>query len=84
MYKYTGLLCIIFLFACRKPATTQTQAPPNIPSTENLVKGADISWLTEMEQTGRKFYDTLGREQDLLILLKQYKINTIRLRVWVN
>lgn len=84
MYKYTGLLCIIFFLACRKPATTQTQVPPNAPSTENLVKGADISWLTEMEQTGRKFYDTLGREQDLLILLKQYKINTIRLRVWVN
>lgn len=49
-----------------------------------FAKGADISWLTEMEQAGKRFYDSMGRQQDLLTILADYEINSIRLRVWVN
>ncbi|WP_269236543.1 glycoside hydrolase family 53 protein [Flavobacterium flavigenum] len=47
-------------------------------------KGADVGWLSQMEATGYKFYDTDGSEKDCLQLLKDRGINSIRLRVWVN
>jgi arabinogalactan endo-1,4-beta-galactosidase len=47
-------------------------------------KGADVSWLPQMEATGYKFYDSDGSEKDCLQLLKDRGMNTIRLRVFVN
>jgi arabinogalactan endo-1,4-beta-galactosidase len=49
-----------------------------------FVKGADVGWLPQMEATGYKFYNSQGKEQDCLQILKDYGINTIRLRTWVN
>ena len=51
---------------------------------QNLARGADIGWLSEMEQSGRIWRDSLGIQPDLLDILDDYCINTIRLRVWVN
>lgn len=50
----------------------------------SFAKGADISWLTQMEAAGNKFYNSSGTQQDLLQILKDKGINSIRLRVWVN
>jgi arabinogalactan endo-1,4-beta-galactosidase len=50
----------------------------------NFVKGADISWLPQMEDTGFKFYNSKGEEQDCFKILKDYGINAIRLRTFVN
>jgi len=49
-----------------------------------FVKGADISWLLQMEATGYKFYDSAGVQKNCLQILKDKGINTVRLRVWVN
>ncbi len=49
-----------------------------------FVKGADVGWLSQMEATGYKFYDTTGTEKSCLQILKDHGINTIRLRVFVN
>lgn len=82
-----ALKCFFFLLligcfpGCKKPATVPDPAPP--PDT-SFVKGADIGWLTEMEAQGRKFYNKAGIEQDLMLILKNLGINTIRIRVWVN
>ncbi len=51
---------------------------------EPFVKGADVGWLAQMEATGYKFYNSAGKEEDCLQILKDYGINTIRLRTWVN
>ena len=50
----------------------------------NFYKGADISWVTELESKGHKFYNTNGQQRECTALLKDYGINAIRLRVWVN
>ncbi len=55
---------------------------PYIPV--NFVKGADISWITQMEASGRKFYNAAGVETECFSLMKSLGFNTIRLRVWVN
>lgn len=49
-----------------------------------FVRGADVSWLTEMEANGRKFYDAHGKERECMSLLRELGMNAIRLRVWVN
>jgi arabinogalactan endo-1,4-beta-galactosidase len=49
-----------------------------------FAKGADVSWLTEMEKSGNKFYDSAGRERECMELLRELGMNSIRLRVWVN
>jgi arabinogalactan endo-1,4-beta-galactosidase len=56
--------------------------PPPTPS--NFAKGADVSWLTEMESSGKKFYNSAGAEKECMELMKSLGMNTIRLRVWVN
>ena len=49
-----------------------------------FAKGADISWLPQMEATGYKFYSDLGVQEDCFKILKDHGINSIRLRTWVN
>ncbi|MEN2998552.1 MAG: glycosyl hydrolase 53 family protein [Brevinematia bacterium] len=51
---------------------------------ERFFKGADVSWLPQMEQSGFVFYDFDGREKDLLDILRENGMNIIRLRTWVN
>lgn len=49
-----------------------------------FAKGADVSWLTEMEANGKKFYDANGKSTECMSLLRDLGMNSIRLRVWVN
>ena len=51
---------------------------------EVFYKGADISWVTEMESKGHKFYNAKGEERECTALMKEYGMNAVRLRVWVN
>lgn len=62
--------------------TTTTYTPPVVSST--FAKGADVSWVTQMEFSGYKFYDKSGKAMDLFALLKSLGFNSIRLRGWVN
>ena len=63
--------------------TPETDEKPDNTDTA-FVKGADISWVTEMEDDGVKFYDSKGEEKDCFLLMKEVGMNAIRLRVWVN
>jgi len=67
------ILCFWFIFVAS-----------SMPGQAQFVKGADVGWLSQMEATGYKFYDSLGTEKNCLQILKEHGINTIRLRVWVN
>lgn len=53
-------------------------------STNTISKGADISWMTEMEFNGYSWKDNNGNTRDLMPLLTDYELNAIRLRVWVD
>lgn len=50
----------------------------------DYVRGADISWYPQMLKSGFVFKNAKGEEQNLLVTLKEYGINAIRLRTWVN
>lgn len=49
-----------------------------------FAKGADVSWLTEMEKAGLKFYDAEGKARECMELLRESGMNSVRLRVWVH
>lgn len=72
----------IILSCSTKDSAIIPPDPPTVSGT--FAKGADISWLTEMEVAGRKFYNSAGAETECMSLLKSLGMNTIRLRVWVN
>jgi len=79
---YSFLILILVMASCSKNSGPSPTPPPT--NTAFFAKGADISWITEMEASGRKFYNTSGVQQDIFPLLQSYGINTIRLRLWVN
>lgn len=69
------------LSACNAP-TARTEATASAATP--LWLGADISWYTQYEQQGRKFYDTEGREREINALMAEMGMNAVRLRVWVD
>lgn len=56
----------------------------DVNAQNTFVRGADISWCTEMEASGRTFQNAQGQEMELCALLKEIGMNAVRLRVWVN
>ena len=71
------LLLVLCLFTgLVYTAAAQSPAP--------FAKGADVSWVTQMEQANYQFYNEAGTQQELFQLLHDHDLNTIRLRVWVN
>jgi arabinogalactan endo-1,4-beta-galactosidase len=48
-----------------------------------FIIGADISWVPEDEAAGAAHYDR-GVKKDIFDILKEYKFNSIRLRIFVN
>ncbi len=76
---------LVGITSCNKNAASPN--PPDPPdSTANTIfaKGADVSWLTQMESQGYKFYNRSSVQEDLFQVLKEKGINSVRLRVWVD
>lgn len=48
---------------------------------KKFVKGMDLSTLLELERCGARYYDK-GQERDVLSIMKDYDVDTIRLRLW--
>ncbi|MBB1192467.1 arabinogalactan endo-1,4-beta-galactosidase [Flavobacterium sp. SOK18b] len=75
---FQRIVLLLFFVSCTTIALAQKK------KNSAFAKGADVSWLPQMEATGYRFYDTDGKEKDCLLLLKERGMNTIRLRVFVN
>jgi len=93
--KNLKLFCLLFVLpflmlgGCDRdknniPPTVKPPIINPIPANSIFAKGADISWITEMEAAGKKFYTSSGVETECFALMKSLGMNTIRLRVWVN
>ena len=84
------LLCGLTTVSCDNedtptfPEQPETTDPTGGYDMTGFARGADVSWLTEMEASGRKFYDSTGVERECMELLRELGMNAIRLRVWVN
>lgn len=93
----TALFFISSLSACKKDSgntpsapnnydTTITQPPTGDTTAQNnfFAKGADVSWITEMEANGISFLNRQNQPEACMSILKNLGMNSIRLRVWVN
>jgi arabinogalactan endo-1,4-beta-galactosidase len=47
-------------------------------------KGADVSWVQQMEATGYYWKNASGSRQDIFTILKGYGLSAVRLRTFVN
>lgn len=78
----------IFSTACTEDSPVSN---PPVDNTQQVIdrtafaKGADVSWLTQLEAEGETFYAPDGTQMECMALLKEHcAVNAIRLRVWVN
>lgn len=71
-YKFLIIAVLITISCTDKTATPE------------FAKGADVSWLPQMEATGYEFKDEKGNKADVLQLLKDRGMNSVRLRVFVD
>ena len=74
------LAAAIMLFSCEKSPKGSTYDVP----TPSFAKGADVSWVSEMEAGGKTFKTKSGSQADIFESLASCGINSIRLRVWVK
>lgn len=81
------------LASCGEKRYGQTEPVPEVPDIPDVpaeikkngfADGADISWVTQMENDGVKFYDSEGAVTECTGLMKQIGFDAIRLRVWVD
>lgn len=81
--KYLIFALAALIAACSEKAEPKPEPQPE-PEKAVFAKGADISWATEMESKGQKFYDADGKEVECTALFKEIGFNAVRFRVWVN
>lgn len=79
MRKIISYACSLLLLLSACTCTTKTDSPRG-----SYAKGADLSWLTEQESDGVKFYNDQGEPTECISLLRSLGMNSVRLRVWVN
>ncbi len=79
----SGLL-LLGASACNNDDETPVFPEATVYDMTGFAKGADVSWLTEMEKSGYLFYTSDGRSTECMTLLRDLGFNSIRLRVWVN
>lgn len=67
------------------PITDPRQAEPDTIQRGTFAKGADVSWLTQLESEGYTFSNKSGVATECMQLLRDdCGVDAIRLRVWVN
>lgn len=87
-----AVLYSIVLYSCSKNSTgSNPVTPPDTTHTGNTdtgtgavhlqYRGADLSFLPEIEQAGTVFYDSTGAKPALDIF-KEYGCNVVRVRLW--
>ncbi|ODP29503.1 Arabinogalactan endo-beta-1,4-galactanase [Paenibacillus nuruki] len=81
-----GYLDAVKLKQTSTDTTTPVQADIFVQKVQGLksdfIKGVDVSSILSLEQSGVRFYNEQGIEQDIFTTLKQSGVNYIRVRIW--
>lgn len=71
----------IFLLSCSKD---ETKTDDQVTAKSLEIKGAELSFLPEIRQSGIVLKNRNNETEDMLMTLKKEGVNTIRLRLWKN
>jgi arabinogalactan endo-1,4-beta-galactosidase len=71
---------LFLAFSCKEEDNTPPPPPP--PAEQEFIRGADLSFLPEIESCNQVFYDSSGAQKDMLDIFKEAGCNTVRLRLW--
>ncbi|PQJ20628.1 hypothetical protein BSU00_09975 [Tenacibaculum sp. SG-28] len=78
---FIGILFLCFSTACTK---NTEEVPEDLADTDAFIRAVDISSYPEIAATGVPFYDRSGNQKEVLQILNEHGVNTIRLRLWVH
>lgn len=85
MKKYISVLGLFVLlgmvFSCSSSDTSEAPVVDPPVEADTFIRGADISFLPEIEAAGVVFTNN-GKTEDMLTTLKSTGCNTIRIRLW--
>jgi arabinogalactan endo-1,4-beta-galactosidase len=82
--KFVYFIFALFVLSCSSNASDVTPAPiPNIPTSDDFIRAADMSYLPLIESEGTIFKKN-GVAENALTTLKNAGCNTIRIRIWKN
>lgn len=84
MKKIGFFLMLSTLLACSRSENVSPETEPFIDEKILEIKGADLSYLPELRQSGIILKNAEGQAEDPLTSLKKAGVNTIRLRLWKN
>ncbi len=90
--RFIMTACLLALAACSCGKDGNSSDSGDTGSTEeasgtvapSFAKGADISWVTEMESKGYRFYTASGSKKECTALMRDLGVNAVRYRVWVD
>jgi arabinogalactan endo-1,4-beta-galactosidase len=84
VFKFVYFIFALFVLSCSSNASDVTPAPiPNIPTSDDFIRAADMSYLPLIESEGTIFKKN-GVAENALTTLKNAGCNTIRIRIWKN
>jgi arabinogalactan endo-1,4-beta-galactosidase len=64
--------------------TSGPPAPPTVSGTQNVIRGVDVSWMTQLQTLGYSWEDETGVQQNALQILKNHGVTAVRIRTFVN
>jgi arabinogalactan endo-1,4-beta-galactosidase len=78
--KIISSFYLLFLVSCINKDNLNELKEKNI----NFIRATDLSSYPEIKRNNTVYYDYDGSSKDLISILKNNGVNTIRLRLWVN
>jgi arabinogalactan endo-1,4-beta-galactosidase len=64
--------------------TTTPPQPPTVASTQAIVRGVDVSWLTQLEALGYSWKDETAAQVNALTILQDHGATAVRIRTFVD
>lgn len=82
MQKNIAIIALFALLLLGCDTSSQEPAPPAISEKTDFIRGADLSFLPEIEAAGTVFYDQNGQAKDVLSIFQENGCNAVRIRAW--
>ena len=77
------LLLVFIIWACSSDKNTSDENPSET-NTIPFYRGADLSYVNEMEDCGAVYFDANDVEKDPFVIFNEAGTNLVRVRLWHN